>query len=136
MEIKNIGIKVRESKGEAKPDKKSPFTGQIKLRGRAFTGTVISDSMQKTVTVQWQRLKFLKKFERYEKRRSKVKAHNPENINAKKGDVVRIVECRPLSKTKNFVVVEILGKEKGFAQKMEALSESKVTKEKRVEDEE
>ena len=79
-------------------------------RGRTFTGTVISDKMSKTVTVEWERSKYISKYERYEKRRSKVKAHNPDSINAKEGDIVKIEETRPLSKTKHFVVTEILTK--------------------------
>jgi small subunit ribosomal protein S17 len=100
----------------------------LSMRGRTFVGTIISTKMQKTVTVEWERKNYLKKFERFEKRRSKIKAHNPENINAKEGDVVKIKECRPISKTKNFVVIEILGKEKGFQERMELEQESKVTR--------
>ncbi len=100
----------------------------LSLRGRTFTGTVISARMQKTVTVEWERKHFLKKYERYEKRKSKVKAHNPESVNAKEGDVVKIMECRPISKTKNFIVVEVMGKEKGFKERMEAEEESKARK--------
>src|SRR3989344_1571117 len=109
----------------------------LSLRGRTFVGTVISARMQKTVTVEWERKHFLKKYERYEKRKSKVKAHNPESVNAKEGDVVKIKECRPISKTKNFVVVEVMGKEKGFKERMEAEEESKArkpTKEEKEED--
>ncbi|MEK6876128.1 MAG: 30S ribosomal protein S17 [Nanoarchaeota archaeon] len=100
----------------------------LSLRGRTFVGTVISTRMQKTVTVEWERKHFLKKYERYEKRKSKVKAHNPESVNAKEGDVVKIMECRPISKTKNFIVVGVLGKERGFKERMEAEEESKARK--------
>lgn len=103
--------------------------GGLSLRGRSFVGTVISSKMQKTVTVEWERKHYLKKYERYERRRSRVKAHNPDSINAREGDIIKIMECRPLSKTKNFVVVEILGKAKGFKERMEALGESKFKKE-------
>lgn len=82
----------------------------ISTRGRTFTGTVIRDKMSKTVTVEWERRKYIPKYERYEKRRTRVKAHNPENINAKEGDIVKIKETRPLSKTKNFIVIEIVDK--------------------------
>jgi len=112
---------------EAK-EKLSDFGG-LSLRGRAFVGTIISSKMQKTVTVEWERKHYLKKYERYESRRSRVKAHNPDAINAQEGDIVKIMECRPLSKTKNFVVIEILGKERGFKEKMEALEEAKFKKE-------
>jgi len=47
------------------------------------------------------------KFERFEKRQAKIHAHNPPCINAKEGDRVKIAECRPLSKTKAYVVVEV-----------------------------
>jgi small subunit ribosomal protein S17 len=108
---KNIGIPVSTQPKESKTlDPKDPFTGSLKLRGRVFVGTVISDKMQKTVTVEWPRRKFVKKYERFEMRRSKVKAHNPESIDAKTGDLVKIAETRPLSKTKNFVVIEIVKK--------------------------
>lgn len=108
--------------------------GSLSLRGRVFVGTVISSKMQKTVTVEWERKHYIKKYERYERRRSRVKAHNPESINAQEGDVVKIMECRPLSKTKNFVVVEIMGKEKGFKEKIEAREESKFRKEQKKEE--
>lgn len=77
-------------------------------RGRTFEGTVISDKMNKTVTVEWEGRKLVPKYERYMKRRTRVKAHNPESIDAKTGDKVRIKETRPLSKTKNFIVTHIL----------------------------
>ena len=80
----------------------------ISVRGKAFTGKVVSAKMHRTVVVEWERRVLIPKYERYEKRRSKVAAHNPDEINAKEGDIVRIKETRPISKTKNFVVVEIL----------------------------
>ena len=77
----------------------------LKTRGRTFKGKVISSKAQKTVTVEWDRRIYVKKYERYQKKRSKVKAHN--EIDAKEGDIVIIKECRPLSKTKKFVVVSV-----------------------------
>lgn len=82
----------------------------INTRGRTFEGRVISDKMRQTVTVEWDRKKYDSKFERYERRRTRVKAHNPDEIKAKEGDIVRIKETRPLSKTKNFIVIEIINK--------------------------
>lgn len=109
--MKNIGIETaKPSKSPKSADPKDPFYGTTKIRGRIFTGTVISDRMQKTVTVEWPLRKFNKKYERFEMRRTRVKAHNPESIDAKAGDLVRISETRPLSKTKNFVVIEVLKK--------------------------
>ena len=83
-----------------------PFHGNLRLHGRVFVGTIIKKS-PKTVSVEWPRIAYLEKFERYSKSRSRVKAHNPECIEAKVGDKVTIVETRPISKTKKFVVVRI-----------------------------
>lgn len=84
---------------------------KISTRGRTFTGLVTSDKMSKTVTVEWERRKYIPKYERYQKRRTKVKAHNPQNINAEWGDTVEIMETRPISKTKNFIVTKIIKKQ-------------------------
>ena len=111
QEQKNIGINVKKPDNVPKvSDPKDPFFGSVKVRGRTFTGTVVSDKMQKTATIEWPRRKFNKKYERFEVRRTRVKAHNPESINAKTGDFVKIAETRPLSKTKNFVIIEIIKK--------------------------
>ncbi|MGM5480953.1 MAG: 30S ribosomal protein S17 [Nanobdellota archaeon] len=82
----------------------------ISIRGKTFVGKVVSDKMNNTVLVEWERRVPIRKFERYEKRRSRVPAHNPSEIDAKEGDVVRIKETRPISKTKNFIVTEIVSK--------------------------
>jgi len=97
---------------ESCDDVKCAHHGKIEARGRTFTGTVISDKMQKTVTVEWPRQFFIPKFERYEKRRSRVKAHNPPCISAKVGDMVKIAECRPIAKTVSFIIIEKLAGEK------------------------
>ena len=103
---KSIGIiEVEKPKKECNDDK-CPFHGSLSLRGRTFIGTVKSAKAQKTIVVGWDRLHYIPKYERYEKRYSKVQAHVPECIDVKEGDVVKIMECRPLSKTKNFVVVQ------------------------------
>ncbi len=114
-------------------DIKCPFHGNLRIRGRSFTGTIISTKMRKTCVVEFERLYFLRKYERYEKRRTKLKVHNPDCIDAKDGDVVEITECRPLSKTKNFVIIKKLGREKMFKEKMEARETAKVEKPKKEE---
>ncbi|MBC8500455.1 MAG: 30S ribosomal protein S17 [DPANN group archaeon] len=84
---------------------------KISLRGRTFEGVVISDKMHKTVTVEWKTREYIPKYERYERRRTRVKAHNPKDMNAKIGDYVNIMETRPLSKTKHFIVIEVKNKD-------------------------
>ena len=107
-------------------DKKCPFHGSLSVHGNIFTGTVVSAKRHNTITVEWSRRHQLPKYERYEKRNTKISVHNPECIAAKEGDMVRIINCRPLSKTKNFVVIENLGHVFGFEERMEALAEAKV----------
>lgn len=86
-------------------DKNCKKHGSIATRGRVFVGRVISAKMAKTATIEWDRRKYIPKFERYEKRRSRIKAHSPDCMQIVDGDTVQIQECRPLSKTKKFVVI-------------------------------
>lgn len=90
-------------------DRNCPFHGGLSVRGRLFEGVVVSDKMQKTVTVEVEHVHKVRKYERYERRTSKIHAHNPPCINAQAGDRVKIAECRRLSKTKAFVVVQKVG---------------------------
>lgn len=127
-------IKMKRSKMAEKEktcnDKNCPNHGTLSLRGRIFTGTVVSDRMSKTAVVEWPRTHYLTKYERYEKRRTKLKVHNPECINAKEGHKVKIAECRPLSKTKNFVIIEDMGFQKGFGEKKQAMELARVPEKK------
>jgi small subunit ribosomal protein S17 len=105
IKARNIGLNVKPPEKECK-DKNCPFHGKLSVRGRIFKGKVVKDRAQKTVVVMWKYYNYIPKYERYERRNTKVSAHNPECISAKKGDIVKIAECKPLSKTKSFVVVE------------------------------
>ena len=91
-------------------DQNCPFHGSLSLRGRVFEGVVATSKMEKTVIVKREYLQFSPKFVRYEKRRGHIPSHNPPCINAKEGQRVKIAECRPISKTVSFVVVEKLEK--------------------------
>jgi small subunit ribosomal protein S17 len=101
----DIGIDVEIPEKECE-DLHCPFHGRLSVRGIILDGKVISDRMERTVVVERKYLKFDRKYERYEHRESKIAAHNPPCINAEVGDLVKIAECRPISKTKKFVVVE------------------------------
>lgn len=87
-------------------DEDCPFHGTLSIRGRVLDGAVISAKMDKTVVVRRNYQLYVPKFKRYERRHSHVNAHNPPCLNVKEGEHVRIAECRPLSKTVSFVVVE------------------------------
>ncbi|PJJ99782.1 30S ribosomal protein S17 [Lysobacteraceae bacterium NML75-0749] len=70
-------------------------------------GRVVSNKMDKTVTVLVERHVKHALYGKYIRRSTKLHAHDAENA-CKEGDLVRIVECAPLSKTKNWRVVEVI----------------------------
>jgi len=74
---------------------------------KVYTGRVVSDSMDKTITVLVETYKVHRLYGKRVKHSKKFKAHD-ENNQAKVGDIVRIMETRPLSKTKRFRLVEIV----------------------------
>ena len=102
----NIGIKVK-APSETCNDSHCPFHGKLKVRGQMFEGEVISTNAAKTAQIQFTRLFPLPKYERFEKRRTNLQVHNPPCINAEEGDIVKVIACRPISKTKNFVIIEV-----------------------------
>lgn len=78
---------------------------------KGFTGTVVSDRMQKTIIVRITHMSKHPKYGRIVKSYNKFKVHDEKNT-AKIGDTVRIEETRPLSKDKRFRLIEIIKKAK------------------------
>ena len=76
---------------------------------RTITGTVISDKMDKTVTVLWETRKRHPLYKKFVRGHKKIKAHDANN-EASVGDLVVVSESRPFSKEKTWVVKEILQK--------------------------
>lgn len=74
---------------------------------RTVQGRVVSNKMDKTVTVLVERLVKHELYGKYIRRSTKLHAHDAEN-SCNEGDIVRVAECAPLSKTKNWRVVEIV----------------------------
>ena len=72
---------------------------------RVLTGRVVSDKMQKTVTVLVERRVMHPLYKKFIKRSGRYAAHD-ENDLCREGDTVRIEECRPISKRKSWLVVE------------------------------
>lgn len=102
---KSIGLDVKSPSKSCK-DNHCPFHGNISLHGRILQGRVTGINLHKTITVEFPRYYYLKKYERYEKRKSRIKAHRPDCIDVQLGENVEIMESRPISKTKNFVLVK------------------------------
>jgi small subunit ribosomal protein S17 len=76
---------------------------------KVYTGRVVSDKMDKTVTVLVETYKMHPLYGKRVKYSKKLKAHDEQNT-AKVGDVVRVMETRPLSATKRFRLVEVVEK--------------------------
>jgi small subunit ribosomal protein S17 len=93
--------------------KKAQTSEETSTRGRKveWVGEVISDKMDKTISVLIFRQIRHVKYGKYIKRSSVFKAHDEKN-EAKTGDRVKICQTRPLSKTKRFQLVEIVDKTK------------------------
>jgi small subunit ribosomal protein S17 len=105
---RNIGIKGVEAPKKSCEDINCPFHGKLTVRGRMFKGAVKSAKMDKSVTISFERIIKIPKFERFERRTTKLTAHSPKCVDAKEGDVVVVMECRPISKTKKFVVLKVV----------------------------
>ena len=76
-----------------------------KKNRRTITGTVVSDKMDKTISVLVDRFVKHSKYGKFMKRSKKFKAHDEDNVH-KVGDKVTIEECKPISKDKSFKVVK------------------------------
>ncbi|MBW6442480.1 30S ribosomal protein S17 [Patescibacteria group bacterium] len=90
-------------------DRDCPFHGNLKVRGRAFEGEV-KKKFPRRVALEFERMIYIRKYERYAKAKTKVHARLPscmiKQINV--GDIIRVQECRPLSKIIHFVVLKKL----------------------------
>jgi small subunit ribosomal protein S11e len=76
-------------------DKKCPFTGNVSIRGRILTGTIMSTKMKRTIIIRREYLHYVKKYNRYEKRHKNLSAHlSPCFIGVENGDVATVGQCR------------------------------------------
>jgi len=111
-------------------DKNCPFHGNLTVKKELLKGKVVKKDTSRSATMEWFRPILIHKFERYEIRRSRLRIHNPPCINAKVGDEVLVARTRPLSKTKNHVVLNVIvadkdqQKKKTVKKKTEKIEES------------
>jgi len=84
-----------------------PKHGNISLRGRSFRGTVIR-KFPKRVVIEFERTVYIKKYERYAKKKTKLHARLPDCMHKEinMGDYIEVKECRPISKIIHFIVVD------------------------------
>ncbi len=103
-EVRDIGVDVKAPEDSCEDDN-CPFHGTLKVRGRIIRGVVESTEMDASVIVRKDYSHHIPKYERYEKRKSHYPSHIPPCIDVEEGDEVQIMECRPLSKSKSYVVI-------------------------------
>jgi len=101
----DIGVDVKTPEKTC-DDKNCPFHGSLSVRGQVLKGVVESVEMDGSILVRKDYFNYVPKYERYEKRRSHYPAHLPACMEVEEGDNVKIMECRPISKSVSFVVIE------------------------------
>jgi small subunit ribosomal protein S17 len=93
--------------GERKPITREPKPEHDRGRRQERRGVVVSDAMDKTIVVKVDTIRAHARYKKVIRRSTKFHAHDEQNT-AKVGDLVRIIETRPLSKTKNWRLAEIV----------------------------
>ncbi|UCC20398.1 MAG: 30S ribosomal protein S17 [Promethearchaeota archaeon] len=114
---RNIGIpgvippKVKEEECQ---DQSCPFHGTTRIRGKITQGVIVSKKSKNTIIIRRDYVQFIKKFQRYERRNTRLACHLPDCLvpEIQIGDLVKVGESRKISKTKAFIV---LGKISGGA---------------------
>ena len=105
---RNIGLPVKELKKKpVKNENNNPFNGSLSIRGKIFEGIVINAKAKGTVVIERESLIDFTKFKRFGRSKNKIHAHVPSNLDIQEGDYVVAAECRPISKSVSFVVVEV-----------------------------
>jgi len=108
--VNNIGVPGIVVPTKECTDIHCPFHGGLKVRGRIIQGEVVSKKMNKIIVIQRNYNFYVKKYQRYERRNTKQAAHIPDCIDVEVGDLVKIMECRSLSKTVAFVLIQVVKK--------------------------
>lgn len=91
-------------------DSKCYKHGGVKIRGQVLEATVKSSKARNTAVIEIPRIIPFTKYKRFAKAKSKFPVHNPACINAQEGDRVKIGECRKLSRTKSWTILDVVKK--------------------------
>lgn len=101
--------KKEKTKVEAKNLAVAKSKENIVTRGKIFEG-IVTKKFQKRVVIEFERMVYIRKYERYAKFKTKIHARLPEEMEKEinLGDLVKVRECRPLSKIIHFIVIQKL----------------------------
>jgi len=91
----------------ANKEKQKRKAKSLAVRGRIFKGYVMKKFPTRAV-IEFERIVHIPKYERYYKKKTKLHARIPENMDINIGDFIKVQECRPLSKIIHFIVIEKL----------------------------
>ena len=106
--IRNIGIQIKESKkNPPENERNNPFNGSLSVRGKTFEGVVIKAKGKRTAVIEKESPIYFTKFRRYGRSKNRIHAHVPSNLDIEEGDRVLAAECKPISKSVSFVIVEV-----------------------------
>jgi len=104
----NIGLPVKEPQEKAvENESNNTLNGSLTISGKLFEGIVINAKAKGTAVIQKESPIYFTKFKRFGRSKNKIHAHIPSNLNVQVGDYVIAAECRPISKSVSFVVVEV-----------------------------
>ncbi|EKX49931.1 small subunit ribosomal protein S11e, cytoplasmic [Guillardia theta CCMP2712] len=109
--VKSVGLGFKtplEAKDGVYIDKKCPWVGNVSIRGKLLRGVVVSNKMKRTIVIRRDYMHYIKKYNRYEKRHKNVPAHVSPAFKLNPGDSVVVGQCRPLSKTVRFNVLQVI----------------------------
>ncbi|MHA2037674.1 MAG: 30S ribosomal protein S17 [Promethearchaeota archaeon] len=107
---RNIGIPgvvTPKTKAEECQDQSCPYHGNTRIRGKITQGIIVSKKSKNSVIIRRDYVQFVKKYQRYERRNTRLACHLPECLihEVDIGDLVKVGESRKISKTKAFIVL-------------------------------
>lgn len=92
-------------------DKNCPFYGELGVKKELITGKVVKKDSSRSATIEWVKTEYISKYERFAHKRCRLRVHNPSSVNAQIGQKVIAARTRPISKTKNHVIISIVHEE-------------------------
>tara|TARA_Y100000310_G_C20688081_1_gene820397 strand:- start:2952 stop:3275 length:324 start_codon:yes stop_codon:yes gene_type:complete len=98
-----------EEKEKGKRKKETALV--VPTRGRTFQG-IVTKKFSNRVVIEFERIIYIQKYERYQKKKTKIHARLMGNIDVQIGDLIQVQECRPLSKLIHFIVTKKIEKAK------------------------